>query len=150
MAAKGGFSIDTTIAASSTYTETIDLQGSYQAAIIQFQVPESATTNYRKYGSCIVAGTTTDEAIAGSNFKQSITLGCGCFTSTIGFKFYLYQNDSRLSDDAFRGGTIGPVRLKEAYIDGTDLKLIFDNTHATQQALLKVDGRFFVWKAQSI
>ena len=150
MGAKGSFSINRTVPQSSSWTEEIDLAGAYEAGMVMFQVPQSAVTSYRKYGMSIMVGTSMNEAIAGTNFKQTVHCGCGCYTSCIGFKFYLFENDGQLSDNYFKGGGLGRIRITSAYIDGTILKITFLNDHTYQDATLKIDGKFLVWKVKAL
>lgn len=123
-----------TVAALTTYTAEVALGGSGYTGGVLFLRSNRTSTNSDGYQGlvCNIRPSNTDNAIS--------SVSIGSYPST----FYTTSAGGQASDKFFQS-SVGQLYLRNAYIDGTNLDIMFYNANATFSASGTIYYTALVW-----
>ena len=133
------------IAGASTWTLEIDLgKDGFTVAHIQLWNKSTVSTTYaRNQSAYIIATQDINDAYSQANSRYWIGFtSSGNTYSNVNYRYegFSYATDGALSKPYFsRYGRY--IRINSALIDGSILKIEFENTHGTITEYLQIDGR---------
>lgn len=147
---KGNFDIVGQIIAPVTeYVHIIALSSAdFVQGFLVLYIPLSVTyASRRRQCAFIMFGTAESDAMSHAGGKDTYTFrdyyGIPYTFDNWYQKGFMYSVDALLSDDQFSISAAN-IRIKRCWIDGSNLKISFLNTHGSANATLTVSGRFHV------
>lgn len=136
---------DVIVSPSSTYTWNIPLDSDkFQMGIVMLYLPVDVLSRRAKRRFAdIMIGTTKDEAMSEASSLSTTSISTYIIYNDYP-RGYDYEDDGKLSDVWF-SALSGQLRIESARINESNLEVIFNNIHGSQNATLTMKLRYMLW-----